>query len=419
VKKTIRDFDFNDKVAVVRVDFNVPLKDGKVTGDDRIIKAIPTIDYLLENGAKVILMSHLGRPKGEYKEELSLEPVAKRASELLKRDVKFISSREVVDEEVVKEVSNLKKGDIALLENLRFVKGEEKNDAEFAKKLASLGDIFVNDAFGTAHRAHASNVGITEFLPSCAGLLVEKEIKYFEDALKNPEKPFAAILGGSKVSDKIGVIENLLEKVDKLVIVGAMANTFLKSKGFEVGKSLVEDDKLDLARRIMAKAIENHVDLILPIDVIVAPEVSEDTKGTHKYVEDVDEDDMILDLGSESLKNIESALKGANTVVLNGPCGVFEIEEFSSGTIELAKILAELDATVIVGGGDSVSAVEKAEVSDKLTHISTGGGASLEMLEGKKLPGIEAVEEAWEKNIFAETGKWIKLLVKHLNLQKK
>lgn len=394
MKKTIRDFDFNDKVAVVRVDFNVPLKDGKVTGDDRIIKAIPTIDYLLENGAKVILMSHLGRPKGEYKEELSLEPVAKRASELLKRDVKFISSREVVDEEVVKEVSNLKKGDIALLENLRFVKGEEKNDAEFAKKLASLGDIFVNDAFGTAHRAHASNVGITEFLPSCVGLLVEKEIKYFEDKLKNPEKPFAAILGGSKVSDKIGVIENLLKKVDKLVIVGAMANTFLKSKGFEVGKSLVEDDKLDLARRIMAKAIENHVDLILPIDVIVAPEVSEDAKGTHKYVEDVDEDDMILDLGGESLKNIESALKGANTVVLNGPCGVFEIEEFSSGTIELAKILAELDATVIVGGGDSVSAVEKAEVSDKLTHISTGGGASLEMLEGKKLPGIEAVEEA-------------------------
>ena len=394
MKKTIRDFDFNDKVAVVRVDFNVPLKDGKVTGDDRIIKAIPTIDYLLENGAKVILMSHLGRPKGEYKEELSLEPVAKRASELLKRDVQFISSREVVDEEVVKEVSNLKKGDIALLENLRFVKGEEKNDAEFAKKLASLGDIFVNDAFGTAHRAHASNVGITEFLPSCVGLLVEKEIKYFEDKLKNPEKPFAAILGGSKVSDKIGVIENLLKKVDKLVIVGAMANTFLKSKGLEVGKSLVEDDKLDLAREIMAKAIENHVDLILPIDVIVAPEVSEDAKGTHKYVEDVDEDDMILDLGSESLKNIESALKGANTVVLNGPCGVFEIEEFSSGTIELAKILAELDATVIVGGGDSVSAVEKAEVADKLTHISTGGGASLEMLEGKKLPGIEAVEEA-------------------------
>lgn len=394
MKKTIRDFDFNDKTALVRVDFNVPLKDGVVTGDDRIIKAIPTIDYLIEKGAKVVLMSHLGRPKGEYKEDLSLEPVAKRASELLKKDVKFIPSKEVVDDEVVNQVKKLEKGQVALLENLRFVKGEEKNDKDFAKKLASLGDIFVNDAFGTAHRAHASNVGVTEFLPSCAGLLVEKEIKYFEDALKNPEKPFAAILGGSKVSDKIGVIENLLEKVDFLVIVGAMANTFLKSKGLEVGKSLVEDDKLDLAREIMAKALENHVEIILPRDVIVAPELSDKAKGTLKDVEDVGQDDMILDIGRESLKDIERSLAKAKTVVLNGPCGVFEIEEFSHGTVALAKILAKLDATVIVGGGDSVAAVEKAGVADKLTHISTGGGASLEMLEGKKLPGIEAVEEA-------------------------
>lgn len=394
MKKTIRDFDFNDKTALVRVDFNVPLKDGVVTGDDRIIKAIPTIDYLIEKGAKVVLMSHLGRPKGEYKEDLSLEPVAKRASELLKKDVKFIPSKEVVDDEVVNQVKELEKGQVALLENLRFVKGEEKNDKDFAKKLASLGDIFVNDAFGTAHRAHTSNVGVTEFLPSCVGLLVEKEIKYFEDALKNPEKPFAAILGGSKVSDKIGVIENLLEKVDFLVIVGAMANTFLKSKGLEVGKSLVEDDKLDLAREIIAKALENHVEIILPRDVIVAPELSEDAKGTLKDVEDVGQDDMILDIGRESLKDIERSLAKAKTVVLNGPCGVFEIEEFSHGTVALAKILAKLDATVIVGGGDSVAAVEKAGVADKLTHISTGGGASLEMLEGKKLPGIEAVEEA-------------------------
>lgn len=419
MKKTIRDFDFNDKTALVRVDFNVPLKDGVVTGDDRIIKAIPTIEYLIENGAKVVLMSHLGRPKGEYKEDLSLEPVAKRASELLKKDVKFIPSKEVVDEEVVSQVKELQKGEIALLENLRFVKGEEKNDPDFAEKLASLGDIFVNDAFGTAHRAHASNVGVTEFLPSCAGLLVEKEIKYFEDALKNPEKPFAAILGGSKVSDKIGVIENLLEKVDFLVIVGAMANTFLKSKGLEVGKSLVEDDKLDLAREIMAKAVENQVEIILPKDVIVAPEVSDKAKGTLKDVEEVDEDDMILDIGKESLKDIEGSLSKAKTVVLNGPCGVFEIEEFSHGTIELAKILSKLDATVIVGGGDSVAAVEKAGVADDLTHISTGGGASLEMLEGKKLPGIEAVEEAWEKNIFVEIGRWTRLLLRPLNLQKK
>ena len=376
------------------MDFNVPLKDGVVTGDDRIIKAIPTIDYLIDNGAKVVLMSHLGRPKGEYKEDLSLEPVAKRASELLKKDVKFLPSKEVVDDEVVNQVKKLEKGQVALLENLRFVKGEEKNDKDFANKLASLGDIFVNDAFGTAHRAHASNVGVTEFLPSCVGLLVEKEIKYFEDALKNPEKPFAAILGGSKVSDKIGVIENLLEKVDVLVIVGAMANTFLKSKGLEVGKSLVEDDKLDLAREIMTKAAKNHVEIILPRDVIVAPELSDDAKGTLKDVENVGQDDMILDIGRESLKDIERSLAKAKTVVLNGPCGVFEIEEFSHGTIELAKILAKLDATVIVGGGDSVAAVEKAGVADKLTHISTGGGASLEMLEGKKLPGIEAVEEA-------------------------
>ncbi len=419
MKKTIRDFDFNDKTALVRVDFNVPLKDGVVTGDDRIIKAIPTIDYLIDNGAKVVLMSHLGRPKGEYKEDLSLEPVAKRASELLKKDVKFLPSKEVVDDEVVNQVKKLEKGQVALLENLRFVKGEEKNDKDFAKKLASLGDIFVNDAFGTAHRAHASNVGVTEFLPSCVGLLVEKEIKYFEDALKNPEKPFAAILGGSKVSDKIGVIENLLEKVDVLVIVGAMANTFLKSKGLEVGKSLVEDDKLDLAREIMTKAAKNHVEIILPRDVIVAPELSDDAKGTLKDVENVGQDDMILDIGRESLKDIERSLAKAKTVVLNGPCGVFEIEEFSHGTVALAKILAKLDATVIVGGGDSVAAVEKAGVADKLTHISTGGGASLEMLEGKKLPGIEAVEEAWEENTFVGIGRWIRHLLMPLNLQKK
>ncbi|MBU5669691.1 phosphoglycerate kinase [Peptoniphilus sp. MSJ-1] len=393
MKNTIRDFDFKDKTALVRVDFNVPIKDGKVTGDDRIIKAADTINFLVDAGAKVVLISHLGRPKGEYKEELSLAPVAKRASEILNKDVKFIASKEVVDDKVVEEVKNLKSGEIALLENLRFVKGEEANDKDFSKRLASLGDIFVNDAFGTAHRAHASNVGVAELLPSCVGFLVEKEVKYFDEALKNPERPFVAILGGAKVSDKIGVIEELLKKVDSLVIVGAMANTFLKSKGLEVGKSLVEDDKLDLAREIMAKAIENHVNLILPQDVIVAPELSEDSKGELKEVEDVDLEDMILDIGKESLEDIKNELESAKTVILNGPCGVFEIEEFSHGTIELAKILANIDATVIVGGGDSVAAVEKAGVEDKLTHISTGGGASLKMLEGKTLPGIEAVSD--------------------------
>ncbi|MGI5949307.1 phosphoglycerate kinase [Peptoniphilus sp.] len=393
MKKTIRDYDFNGKTALVRVDFNVPVKDGVVTGDDRIVKALPTINYLLDNGAKVVLMSHLGRPKGKYNKDMSMEVVAKKTSELLGKDVKFIASKEVVDDEVVEEVKNLKEGEVALLENLRFNPGEEKNDADFAKKLASLGDIFVNDAFGTAHRAHASNVGVTKFLPSAAGLLIEKEIKYFDEALENPKRPFVAILGGSKVSDKIGVIENLLDKVDALVIVGAMANTFLKSKGLEVGKSLVEDDKLDLARSIMAEAIEKSVDLILPEDVVVAKEIKENAKSRTVELSEVDEDEMILDIGPKSVDKIKDTLKEANTVILNGPCGVFEIEEFSHGTMALAKALAEIDATVIVGGGDSVSAVEKAGVADKLTHISTGGGASLEMLEGKILPGIDAIEE--------------------------
>lgn len=393
MKKTIRDYDFNGKTALVRVDFNVPLKDGAVTGDDRIVKAIPTINYLLDNGAKVVLMSHLGRPKGKYNKDMSMEAVAKKTSELLGKDVKFIASKEVIDEKVLEEVKNLKAGEVALLENLRFNPGEEKNDSDFSKKLASLGDIFVNDAFGTAHRAHASNVGVTEYLPSAAGFLIEKEIKYFDEALKNPQRPFVAILGGSKVSDKIGVIENLLDKVDSLVIVGAMANTFLKSKGLEVGKSLVENDKLDLARSIMANAIEKSVDLILPVDAVVAAEVSEEAKAKTVEVDDVSLDDMILDIGPKSVANIKDKLENAKIVILNGPCGVFEIEQFSHGTIELAKILANLDATVIVGGGDSVSAVEKAGVADALTHISTGGGASLEMLEGKILPGIDAVEE--------------------------
>lgn len=393
MKKTIRDYDFNGKTALVRVDFNVPVKDGKVTGDDRIVKALPTINYLLDNGAKVVLMSHLGRPKGKYNKDMSMEVVAKKTSELLGKDVAFIPSEEVVDDKVVEEVKNLKEGEVALLENLRFNPGEEKNDDDFAKKLASLGDIFVNDAFGTAHRAHASNVGVAKFLPSAAGLLIEKEIKYFDEALENPKRPFVAILGGSKVSDKIGVIENLLDKVDVLVIVGAMANTFLKSKGLEVGKSLVEDDKLDLARSIMAEAIEKSVDLILPEDVVVAEEIKEGADSRTVELDDVDEDEMILDIGPKSVDNIKDTLKEANTVILNGPCGVFEIEEFSHGTMALAKALAEIDATVIVGGGDSVSAVEKAGVADKLTHISTGGGASLEMLEGKILPGIDAIEE--------------------------
>ncbi|MDU5924867.1 MAG: phosphoglycerate kinase [Finegoldia magna] len=393
-KKTLKDLNVENKRVLVRVDFNVPIKEGIITDTNRIEASLTTIKYLIDNNAKVILMSHLGRPKGEPKPEFSLKPVAQKLSEMIGQDVKFIDSDKVVDDSVIEESKKLQPKEIMLIQNTRFRKEEEKNDEKFSKELSQLADLYVNDAFGTSHRAHASNVGVSKFLPSAVGFLVQKEIEIMGKALENPERPFTAILGGAKVSDKIGVIENLLEKVDSLVIVGAMANTFLKSKGLEVGKSLVEDDKLDLAREIMAKAIENHVDLILPRDVIVAPELSDHAKGTLKDVEDVAEDDMILDIGSESLKDIAAALKDANTVVLNGPCGVFEIEEFSHGTIELAKILASLDATVIVGGGDSVAAVEKAGVADKLTHISTGGGASLEMLKGKKLPGIEAVEEA-------------------------
>lgn len=393
MKKMLKDMDVKGKRVLVRVDFNVPIEDGKITGDDRIKKSIPTIKYLLENDAKVVLMSHLGRPKGEYKKEFSLEPVAERLSELLGIDVAFLADEKVVTDKIVEEVNNLKEGEIALLENLRFRKEEEKNGENFAKELASLGEIFVNDAFGTAHRAHASNVGVAKYLPTVAGFLLEKEIEYLENALKNPEKPFVAILGGAKVSDKIGVIENLLDKVDTLVIVGAMANTFLKSQGLSIGKSLVENDKLDLARKIQADAIDKEVEIIIPKDVIVTTEISKDAPYEEVRADEVPMDKMIVDIGSESIEAIKNTLEFAKTVVWNGPCGVFEIDNFAKGTMEVAKALSESEGMTIVGGGDSVSAIEKSGVEDKITHISTGGGASLEMLEGKILPGISALEE--------------------------
>lgn len=393
MKKMLKDMDLKSKRVLVRVDFNVPIEDGKITGDDRIRKSIPTINYLLENNAKVILMSHLGRPKGEYKKEFSLEPVAKRLSELLGVDVKFESEKNVVNEKVINDAKNLKDGEVMLLENLRFRKEEEKNDDAFSKELAELGEVFVNDAFGTAHRAHASNVGVTKYIPSAAGLLLEKEINYLEDALKNPERPFVAILGGAKVSDKILVIENLLDKVDSLVIVGAMANTFLKSQGLSIGKSLVEDDKLDLAREIAVKAAEKNVNIVLPRDVVVTKEISKDSEFKIVRNDEVAEDEMIVDIGNETIDVIKGELEKAMTVVWNGPCGVFEIDNFAKGTVEVAKALANSKAMTIVGGGDSVSAIEKSGVEDKITHISTGGGASLEMLEGKILPGIDAIEE--------------------------
>ena len=384
--RTIKDVDYKGKRVLVRVDYNVPLKDGHVKDNKRITASLPTIEYLLKEGASVVLMSHLGRPKGEYKEDLSMKPVAEELQKVLGREVKFIPDKNVVSEEVVSKVKELKPGEVALIENTRFVKGEEKNDEAFAKELAKLGESYVNDAFGTSHRAHASNVGVSKYLPMALGFLVEKEVKNLDLVLKNPEKPYVAILGGAKVSDKINVIENLINIVDKIVIVGAMAFTFLKAEGISVGKSLVEDDKIDFAKELLQKANAKNVEIILPIDFVVADEVSEDVKA--EVVKEIPADKMGLDIGPETVALIKEKLKGVKTVVWNGPCGVFEIDKFAKGTFEVAHILAEIDAIKIVGGGDSASAIKKSGYEDKFTHISTGGGASLEYLEGKVLPGI-------------------------------
>ena len=395
MKKTLRDIDVAGKKVLVRVDFNVPMDGDLITDTTRIEASLPTINYLLENGASVVLMSHLGRPKGEYKEEFSLAPVAKKLSELLKKDVKFVASKVVIDDEVKSEIKKLKTGEVALLENTRFVKGEEKLDYDFAKDLASLADIYVNDAFGTSHRAHASNVGVAKYLPSAMGFLLEKEVEYLEGAVQNPDRPFVAILGGKKVSDKINVIDNLLEKVDTLIVVGGMAYTFFKSMGLEIGDSIVEDDKLDLARELMAKAVTNHVDFVLPDDVVMAKELKAGVETKTVDRDKMEEGYMGLDIGPKTIANIKEKLEPARCVVWNGPCGVFEIPEFANGTFEVAKTLADLEgATTIIGGGDSVAAIEKAGLKDKMTHISTGGGASLELLEGKVLPGIDCIEDA-------------------------
>lgn len=395
MKKTLRDIDVAGKKVLVRVDFNVPMDGDLITDTTRIEASLPTINYLLENGASVVLMSHLGRPKGEYKDEFSLAPVAKKLSELLKKDVKFVASKVVIDDEVKSEIKKLKTGEVALLENTRFVKGEEKLDYDFAKDLASLADIYVNDAFGTSHRAHASNVGVAKYLPSAMGFLLEKEVEYLEGAVQNPDRPFVAILGGKKVSDKINVIDNLLEKVDTLIVVGGMAYTFFKSMGLEIGDSIVEDDKLDLARELMAKAVTNHVDFVLPDDVVMAKELKAGVETKTVDRDKMEEGYMGLDIGPKTIANIKEKLEPARCVVWNGPCGVFEIPEFANGTFEVAKTLANLEgATTIIGGGDSVAAIEKAGLKDKMTHISTGGGASLELLEGKVLPGIDCIEDA-------------------------
>jgi len=390
-KKTLLDVEWKGKKVFCRVDFNVPIQDGKITDDTRIRASLPTINYLLEQGAKVILASHLGRPKGKVSEEFRLDLVAKRLSELLNHSVKKLD--EAVGTNVEKEVNQLKEGEVILLENVRFYAGEEKNDDELAKQFAKLADLYVNDAFGAAHRAHASTEGIAHYLPAVAGFLMEKELNYLGNALANPDRPFAAIIGGAKVKDKIGVIDNLLNKVDKLLIGGGLANTFIYAKGYNVGKSLLEADKVELAKEYLAKAEAKGVDLLIPIDVVIAESMSENAVTKVVDVEEIPDDWAIFDIGPKTVKLFEDALIKSKTVIWNGPMGVFEIEQFAKGTIAVANALTKVSGTTIIGGGDSVAAVEKAGVADKMTHISTGGGASLEFLEGKDLPGVVALED--------------------------
>ena len=389
-KKTVKDIDLKDKKVLVRCDFNVPMDENKnITDNRRIVAALPTIKYLLEQNCKVVLCSHLGRPKGEFKKEYSLKPVAKELSRLLGKEV--IMAEDVIGEDAKNKANNLKNGEVLLLENVRFHREETDNDPEFAKELASFGEVFVNDAFGTAHRAHASTEGVAKYLPAVSGFLIEKELKFLGEALENPERPFVAILGGSKVSDKIGVIENLLEKVDTLIIGGGMAYTFFRAQGYTVGNSLCEEDKCDLALEIMEKAKEKNVKFLLPIDNKVGKEFKPDTESMTVKSTEIPDGWEGLDIGEETIKLYKEELKNAKTIVWNGPLGVFEFDQFAIGTNEIAKALGDIDATKIIGGGDSAAAVEKAGLAEKMTHISTGGGASLEFLEGKKLPGIEAL----------------------------
>ena len=390
-KMSVKDIDVAGKKVLVRCDFNVPLKEGVITNDKRIVAALPTIKYLKENGAKVILCSHLGRPKGEWLPEFSLAPVAKRLSELLECEVRM--SKDVIGEDAKDISATIKEGEVALLENVRYYKEETKNVPEFAKELASLAEIFVNDAFGTAHRAHASTTGVADYIPAVCGFLIQKEIDVMGKALDNPVRPFVAVLGGAKVSDKIGVITNLLEKVDTLIVGGAMAYTFLKAEGHNVGISLCEEDKLELASELLAKAKEKGVSLLLPVDHIAADKFDENAEPVAVEGKDIPEGLMGMDVGPKSVELFKEAVKNAKTVIWNGPMGVFEFKNFAGGTFAVAEAIAETDCISIIGGGDSVAAVTKLGFADKMTHISTGGGASLEFLEGLELPGIAALNE--------------------------
>lgn len=393
MKKTVRDIEIKGKKALVRCDFNVPMQDGKITDDIRITSALPTIKYLVENGAKVILMSHMGRPKGEAKMEYTLKPVADRLSELLGQEVIFKSVPEVVNQEIVDTAAALTEGQVMLLENVRFRKEETKNEEGFAKELAQLGDFFVNDAFGTAHRAHCSTAGVADYLPAVSGFLIEKEVKFLGEALENPQRPFVAIMGGAKVGDKIPVIENLIKKVDTLIIGGGMSYTFFKSMGLEIGTSILDEASIELANELMKKAADAGVDMILPVDVVCAKEFDNNSDAITCDIDKIPADRMGMDMGSKSIANVQKILAEAKTVVWNGPMGVFEMPNFANGTKSVAAALADSSAVTIIGGGDSAAAVEQFGYADKMTHISTGGGASLEFLEGKELPGIAVLEE--------------------------
>ncbi|MDO5491130.1 MAG: phosphoglycerate kinase [Bacillota bacterium] len=393
MKKTVRDIDVTGKRVLVRCDFNVPMKDGEITDDIRICSALPTIRYLIEHDAKVILMSHMGRPKGEPKPEFTLLPVADRLRELLGQDVLFVASDQVVDEAVTDAAKALPSGQVMLLENTRYRREETKNEEPFTGQLAELGEIFVNDAFGTAHRAHCSTAGLAKYMPAVSGFLIEKEVKFLGDALDDPQRPFVAIMGGAKVGDKIPVIENLMKKVDTIIIGGGMSYTFFKAMGLEIGTSILDEESIDLAKDLMTKAKEAGIEMLLPADTVCASEFVNDARQAIFDRDQMPADMMGLDIGPKTIELYKKAIVTAKTVVWNGPCGVFEMPAFAEGTKAIAAALAESDAVTVIGGGDSAAAVEQFGFADKMTHISTGGGASLEFLEGRELPGIACLED--------------------------
>lgn len=390
-KMSIKDIDVKGKRVFCRVDFNVPMQNGVITDDTRVRAALPTIKYLVEQGAKVILASHMGRPKGQVNEDMRLTPVSKKLSELLGKEV--AKADEAYGEAVEAEIAKMNDGDILLLENVRFYPGEEKNDPELAKAFANLADIFVNDAFGAAHRAHASTEGIAKFIPAVSGFLMQKELDVLGKAMSNPERPFTAIIGGAKVKDKIGVIENLLDKVDNLIIGGGLAYTFIKAQGHEIGTSLLEEDKIELAKSFMEKAKEKGVKFYMPIDAVIAPEFGENVECKPVDIDSIPADWMSLDIGPKTAALYADVIKNSKLVIWNGPMGVFEFDKFANGTKAVAEALANSDAYSVIGGGDSAAAAEKFKLADKMSHISTGGGASLEFIEGKELPGVVALND--------------------------